>query len=104
MAEDGGPVVAGVPGDLGGGVDLDGHDLADAGALDDDDERADAAVLAAPLLAALDVADDERVADVRARDDVRRADGEAGERVSARVCMCMWGGTHRREGSEWVVL
>lgn len=77
MVQHAGPVVAHVPGDLGRRVDLDGHDLADAAALDDDDDRADAAALATPLLAALDVGDDERVADVRPGHDVRRGNGES---------------------------
>lgn len=56
-----GPVFALVPRDLGRWVDLDGHDLADATALDEDDEGANATGAAAALLAPLDVGAHERV-------------------------------------------
>ena len=78
MVEHGCPVVARIPGDLCRRVDLDGHHLRDAAALEDDDEGADAAALPAALFAALDVGDDEGVADVCPGDDVGGGDRESG--------------------------
>lgn len=77
MLQDACPVVARVPGDFGWGVDLDGHDLADPSALDDDDSRSDAAVVSTPLLAAPDVINDEWVADISSRNNMSRRDGES---------------------------
>ena len=79
VVEDVGPVVARVPRDARGRVDLDGHDLADVAALDEHDRAADAARLAAAVLAAEDVLADERVVvgHVRAGHDVCRLDGES---------------------------
>lgn len=64
------PVFALVPGDLGRRVDFDGHDLGDTTALEDDDEGTDTAALSASFLAALDICEDMRIADVVARYDV----------------------------------
>jgi hypothetical protein len=79
VLENGGPVFPGVPGDFAGRVNLDRHHLADASTLDDDDQRADPAVLTTPLLASLDISNDERVADVSARNDMSSRDGETSE-------------------------
>lgn len=70
MMEDLGPVFPGIPGDFAGGINLDGHDLADAGTLDDDNEGANATGGATPLFASLNIADDEGVADVCSGNDV----------------------------------
>lgn len=79
VLEDVRPVVARVPGDARGRVDLDGHDLGDFAALDEDDRAADAAALPAAVLAPADVLADERVVvgHVRPRDDVRGLDRES---------------------------
>lgn len=82
-----GPVIALVPRDLGGWVDLDGHDLADAAALDEDDEGADAAGATAAFFASLDVGANKWVVvrHVRSRDNVCPRDGEAEERLGVGV-------------------
>lgn len=77
MVQDTSPVVARVPGDFGWRVHLDGHDLADPSALDDDDSRPDPAVLSTPFLAALDIGDDQRIADVGSRNNVSCRDRES---------------------------
>ena len=51
-------------------VDLDGHDLADAGAVEDDDEGAKASFLTTPGVARLYLGEDNGVADVGVGDDV----------------------------------
>jgi len=51
-------------------VDFDGHDLADAGTVEDDDEGAKASLLSRPRVARLDLGDNEGVADVGVGDDV----------------------------------
>jgi hypothetical protein len=74
MAQDILPVFPCVPGNFAGWVDFNGHDLADLAALNDHNACADAAVLPAARLASLDVVDDERIANVRPRDDMRTRD------------------------------
>lgn len=73
------PILSGIPRDFAGRVDFDWHHLADFAALDDDDCRADAAALAAAILAASDVLANERivVGDICSRDDVCRFYGES---------------------------
>jgi len=70
------PVISAIPGYLAGGVYLNGHDLADAAALDDDDEGANTAVMATPLFAALDVGDNEGVPNICPGNGVCRSDRE----------------------------
>jgi len=77
VVQDASPVVARVPGDFGRRVDLDGHDLADPPTLDDDHGRPDPPVVSTPLLAALNVGDDQRIADVGSRNDVSGRDRES---------------------------
>lgn len=82
MAHDFSPVVALVPRDFAGGVDFDGHDLADTSALDEDDRCADSSSFAAALLAALDVCSDEGVpaGDVGALNNVSSCNSKPVER------------------------
>lgn len=79
MLEDLRPVLAHVPRDARGRVNLDRHHLADLAALNDDDDAADAPALAAPLLSPHDVLPDEGVAvgHVRPRDNVGTLDRES---------------------------
>lgn len=70
VLQDDAPVLPGVPRDFARGVHLDGHDLADSTALDDDDEGPNPPAVTAALFAALDIGDDERITDVRAGNDV----------------------------------
>lgn len=79
------PILAHVPRDARGRVDLDRHDLADLAALDDDDDAADAAALAAPLLSPHDVLADEGVAigHVCPRDNVGTLDRESTKRLAS---------------------
>lgn len=72
MREDTGPILSCIPSDLRRRVNLDGHDLGDTAALDDDDESTDAPAMSASLLASLNVGNDEWVTDVRPRYDVSR--------------------------------
>lgn len=71
------PVVAGVPTDLSGWVNLNGHNLRGAAALDDNDECTDAAILSAALFATLNVGNDKRIADVGSWNDVCCSDRES---------------------------
>lgn len=71
------PILTDIPGNLGGGVDFDGHHLRGTSALNDDDESANTAVLTAPLLAALNVSNDKGVANVCSRNNVCGRDGES---------------------------
>ena len=64
------PIFPSVPRDGAGMVDFDGHDLADAGTVEDDDEGAKASLLSRPRVARLDLGDNEGVADVGVGDDV----------------------------------
>lgn len=61
MPDDLSPVVARVPGDFAGGVDFDGHDLADAATLDEDNGCANAPVATAALFPALNIGSNEGV-------------------------------------------
>lgn len=77
MRKDTGPILPCVPSDLRRWVNLNGHDLGDTAALDDDDESTDAPAMSASFLASLDVGNDEWVTDVRPRYDVGRGYREA---------------------------
>ena len=76
MLENGGPIFPGVPRDFARRVDLNGHDLANTGTLNDDNQCADTAVLTTPLFTSLDISDNDRIANVRARNNVRSCNGE----------------------------
>jgi hypothetical protein len=56
------PVLARIPCDFAGGIDLDRHNLADLTALDDDDCCANATALAATVFASSDIFTHEGVA------------------------------------------
>lgn len=73
------PIFSRIPGDLTGGIDLNGHDLADLATLYDDDSRPDASTLAAALFAAADVLANERVVirHICPRDNMCRLDRES---------------------------
>jgi len=75
------PVVPRVPGDFGWGVDLDGHDLADPSALDDDHSGPDSTVVSTPFLASLDIGNDKRITDICSRNNMSRRDRESAVRL-----------------------
>lgn len=77
MRKDAGPILPCIPSDLRRRVNLDGHDLGDTTALDDDDESTNAPAMSASFLASLYVGNDEWVTDVRPRYDVGRRYREA---------------------------
>jgi hypothetical protein len=70
MMEDLRPVFPGVPGDFARGVNLYGHDLADAGTLDNNHKCANATGRTTPFFASLDVTNDEGVANVCSGNDM----------------------------------
>jgi hypothetical protein len=83
VRKDTGPILSCIPSDLRRWINLDGHDLGDAAALDDDDEGTDAPAMSASFLASLDVGSDEWVTDIRPRYNVGRDYREANQlRVS----------------------
>jgi len=77
VRKDTGPILSCIPSDLRRWINLDGHDLGDAAALDDDDEGTDAPAMSASFLASLDVGSDEWVTDIRPRYNVGRDYREA---------------------------
>jgi hypothetical protein len=58
VAEDRVPILSRIPSDLARGVDLDGHDLANPTAFDDDHGGADTPILTTAFFAPLDISDD----------------------------------------------
>jgi hypothetical protein len=76
VREDLRPVIATVPGNLRRGVNLDRHNLGRCATFDDDDKRADATILTAPFLPALNVSYDERIPYVGSRNYMCRYNGE----------------------------
>lgn len=88
MVEDTIPVFSRIPRDLARRINFDRHNLADACALDDDDGSADTAIMTTPFFTALDVSDNEWIADIRAGNNVstrHRKSGECRKIVSSPV-------------------
>lgn len=85
MMENFGPVFPGIPGDFARRVNLDGHDLTNAGTLDNDDESAYATGGTAPLFASLDIAHDEGVTDICSRNNMCRGYRESTVRLGVVV-------------------
>lgn len=70
MRDDLAPVVTGVPSDIGRRIYLNGHDLRSRATLKDDDKGANATVVTAAFLAALNVSNDEGIPDIGSRNNV----------------------------------
>lgn len=70
VVEDVVPIFSSIPSDFARGVDLDGHDLADTTALDDDYSGADTPIMTTAFFATLDISDDEWITDVCTGNDM----------------------------------
>lgn len=88
MVKDLFPVITDVPGDGGRWVYLDGHDLVDSTALNENDAAANATISSAAIFAALNVSSDKGVLTSHEGSgyDMRPADGEPIQTARKQIC------------------